>query len=238
MAENANGIHLLFEQAKPNKKNKLQPPRICEGCGRTFNPKRSDRLRFCSVDCAFSNLSKWKTPTPRYACYPRTPKRCVGCASFLFKKFIRYCDQCRAQREYKPKGKLTKSCVSCGISVTGRSSMLRCKHCARERQKFLHKSSGKKAAARLARKVQQRAVSVEVVNPLIVLERDKWRCQLCGVGTPKRLRGSYNDRAPEVDHIVPLSKGGEHSYCNVQCACRRCNLLKLDRPYGQMRLFG
>jgi 5-methylcytosine-specific restriction endonuclease McrA len=29
--------------------------------------------------------------------------------------------------------------------------------------------------------------------------------------------------APTLDHIVPLSKGGSHTYDNLQCACFRCN---------------
>ena len=94
------------------------------------------------------------------------------------------------------------------------------------------------AARRKARKLKQRGVATEVVNPLRVLERDKWTCQLCGEKTPKRLRGSYDDRAPEVDHIIPIAVGGEHSYRNVQCACRSCNIAKSATPKGQLRLFG
>jgi 5-methylcytosine-specific restriction endonuclease McrA len=26
-----------------------------------------------------------------------------------------------------------------------------------------------------------------------------------------------------MDHIVPVSKGGQHSWTNVVCACKRCN---------------
>ena len=32
-----------------------------------------------------------------------------------------------------------------------------------------------------------------------------------------------------IDHIVPVSKGGEHSWKNVKLAHRRCNYLKRDR---------
>ena len=74
---------------------------------------------------------------------------------------------------------------------------------------------------------------VETVDPLGVFERDGWRCQLCGARTPKERRGTYHDRAPELDHILPLSKGGEHSYANTQCACRRCNHGKGAEPMGQ-----
>ncbi len=80
-------------------------------------------------------------------------------------------------------------------------------------------------------------VPYESVDPIKVLQRDRWRCQLCGIPTPKRLRGTFEPNAPEVDHIVSLAEGGEHSYRNTQCACRACNLKKSSRSRGQMRLF-
>lgn len=81
-------------------------------------------------------------------------------------------------------------------------------------------------------------VEYEPVNRVRVFDRDGWRCQLCGVKTPKHLRGTLEANAPELDHIVPLAAGGGHSYRNTQCACRLCNSAKHDRPLGQMRLFG
>lgn len=75
-------------------------------------------------------------------------------------------------------------------------------------------------------------------NELRIFERDKWRCRLCGRKTPMKLRGTYEDAAPELDHVIPLSKGGGHVQENVQCTCRRCNLGKGDRPMGQLWLFG
>ena len=88
------------------------------------------------------------------------------------------------------------------------------------------------------RRARMRGVACENVEALVVFARDGWHCQLCGISTPKRLHGSVNPRAPELDHIVPLSAGGEHSYRNTQCACRKCNNSKRANPRGQMRLFG
>ena len=36
------------------------------------------------------------------------------------------------------------------------------------------------------------------------------------------------DRYPSIDHIVPLSRGGKHSWNNVALACRKCNSVKSD----------
>lgn len=53
-----------------------------------------------------------------------------------------------------------------------------------------------------------------------------WRCTYCNTETPEYLRGKFVDNAPELDHIIPLSRGGSHSYENVTLSCRLCNLKK------------
>ena len=50
--------------------------------------------------------------------------------------------------------------------------------------------------------------------------------------------GSRAGSAPTLDHIVPLSRGGSHSYANLQACCRRCNCRKFNSGLrGQGRLF-
>ena len=49
-----------------------------------------------------------------------------------------------------------------------------------------------------------------------VFVRDGHRCQYCGA------------QAENIDHIIPRSKGGPHSWDNVVAACRRCNARKRD----------
>lgn len=131
-------------------------------------------------------------------------------------------------------GKVT-ACVGCGITLCwllGRqSTMTRCLDCSTTHAIRYNRA---KAAARRA---QKRTTQVEHVDPYRVFDRDGWRCRLCGIRTPETKRGSYADNAPELDHINPLSQGGEHSYMNTQCACRKCNLLKSNKPLGQTLMF-
>lgn len=49
-----------------------------------------------------------------------------------------------------------------------------------------------------------------------VMERDKYRCLKCG--THKDL---------QVDHIVPVTKGGADDIDNLQTLCRKCNYEKM-----------
>lgn len=78
----------------------------------------------------------------------------------------------------------------------------------------------------------------EAVNPYAVFVRDKWHCQHCGCATPKRLRGSDALNAPVLDHILPVSKGGAHSYANTQCLCVLCNSKKGASTAREPKLAG
>lgn len=78
------------------------------------------------------------------------------------------------------------------------------------------------------RKGRLKEAFVEVVSRPILYARDNWVCGVCGKDVDK-----YEEHpspwSPSLDHIVPLSKGGEHSYKNCQLAHLRCNLQKGDR---------
>lgn len=76
----------------------------------------------------------------------------------------------------------------------------------------------------------------EPVDKWKVFQRDGWRCQLCGCSTPRSKAGTRDPRAPQLDHIVPLARGGAHTYANTHCACQRCNQRKRQQIKGQLRL--
>lgn len=85
------------------------------------------------------------------------------------------------------------------------------------------------------RRERMKSAKVEVVERLLVFARDKWRCAMCGIKTVKQ---PYLPNSAELDHIIPLAIGGEHSYANTQCACRRCNGMKGAKAKGQILMFG
>lgn len=55
------------------------------------------------------------------------------------------------------------------------------------------------------------------LNRRAVFARDRHSCQYCGTA------------AENIDHVVPRSRGGTHSWENVVASCRRCNLHKGNR---------
>ena len=73
---------------------------------------------------------------------------------------------------------------------------------------------------------------------LMVLERDGWRCHICSKIAPKRLRGTTDDRAPEVEHIISVNAGGTDDPWNLRCAHRKCNRDKDRASFGQLLLPG
>lgn len=58
-------------------------------------------------------------------------------------------------------------------------------------------------------------------NRKLLLERAPDCCPVCG--DEFYFDYSLMDKSPEVDHIVPLSRGGTDDYDNLRVICRECN---------------
>lgn len=63
-----------------------------------------------------------------------------------------------------------------------------------------------------------------------VIQRDNGICQICGRPVDIEDKGDRCVGAlyPSIDHIIPLSKGGGHTWDNVQLAHMICNSIKCD----------
>jgi HNH endonuclease len=68
----------------------------------------------------------------------------------------------------------------------------------------------------------------EVIHIPTVLERDSWRCHICN-GEIDRSLTHGPDRA-SLDHVMPIAKGGSHTYDNVKASHWRCNHRKGVKP--------
>lgn len=136
------------------------------------------------------------------------------------------------------KEKASSPCLVCGKPCGSANGPVR-KYCSKQCAKRTEAFKQYRRARKAARRAKQRGANgAEFINPIKVFMDAGWKCQICGKPTPQRLRGTIHKRAPELDHIVPLSKGGQHTWSNVQCACRECNGWKSDRiVVGQAGLF-
>lgn len=123
-----------------------------------------------------------------------------------------------------------RTCRICQTQFTGTSRAVCCsQECSKENHRQLMREvSGRRRAAK-------RTNRVGVVKPDEVFARDGYRCHICGMRTSRK-GGVSSPHYPTVDHLVPLSRGGEHSMANVGTACRRCNVARSNRGAAQLAL--
>lgn len=212
-----------------------RPDSTCNVCGKTYKPRSAELTTCCGRTCG-TLWSGFKSGLRKTGgrLVVRTMRNvkvatCIHCGAEIANSAAKYCSpECAKVVRHTPR---TFDCSECGCTVsTGTSD---------KRRAYCSEACSKRACRRTARKKERatlRKARVESVDPNKVFDRDGWRCQLCGVKTPRSKRGTYHDKAPELDHVQPLSLGGEHSYRNTQCACRACNLKKSNTPMGQLSL--
>lgn len=122
-----------------------------------------------------------------------------------------------------------KECAECGGKFLARPH-------GRERR-FCKRSCGTKFLLRektRRRRAMMYTLVVFDVSPREIFERDGWKCQECGVDTPADTSGQHADNEPNMDHIIPLCRGGDHHPSNLRCLCRKCNIDKgplLDKEW-------
>lgn len=199
--------------------------KICQFCGRTFEVKRRDLQNiYCSHECQIGEkkarkviLDEEKRANKRAAAAERARQAERPAAINQVKNTIK-----RILKEKQKDINRTSECPECGkifeaerASNSGKqycSEGCRRKHDNRRRDRRLEKCS--------------------VVDWSITLtklyQRDHGFCQLCG--EPVDFNADPNsDEYPSIDHIIPISKGGDHTWENVQLAHRGCNTKKLDK---------
>lgn len=131
-------------------------------------------------------------------------------------------------------GRTTRDCAICGtptqaIGIQPVCSLAACRDAY---------GSASARAAQVRRR--QRIIGnggMESIDRLAVFTRDNYLCHLCGTRTDP---SHYpNPNYPTLDHLIPISRGGQHTYANVRCACFRCNVVKGARGSGeQLALIG
>lgn len=219
---------------------------ICKYCGKTFRfrVRSRDSNTFCSRECYF----EYRRANPKVK--PINPKLiCVVCGKeFEGHKSTQCCSsECNKEKarkrsnEYWKTNKaasivneaITKTCKECGNLFTTNFMSNSRQYCSDTCNRKTNRRVGKGI-----RRARIYRVGYEHISPIEIFKRDGWECQLCGAKTPYKLRGTCNDQAPELDHLVPLSLGGQHNKVNVQCLCRKCNINKGATTQGQLILFG
>lgn len=123
-------------------------------------------------------------------------------------------------------------CCLCGVTLTNHGQSKYCDVC-KDKAAREHRNSTRSHRKR-ARKYGGKYIPF---RRSYVFKRDGYVCQICN--RKCRTDVSYlHERYPTLDHIVPMSKGGDHTPENTQCACRGCNTKKSTKVGYQRRLIG
>lgn len=132
-------------------------------------------------------------------------------------------------RSDRPKAVAEKRCSKCRLiklaaefhrnksQLNGCSSY--CKACVKAHVKSFYRRNpdGFKDRASL-RKARKRTATVERVSRREVYRRGDGACYMC--------RKPIEFENMHLEHVIPLSRGGEHSYRNCRPSCESCNLRK------------
>jgi hypothetical protein len=127
----------------------------------------------------------------------------------------------KADRVAKAWSKPPKTCPHCGAEF--RTVQTKAAYCSPACSQAAHNATRKAQW-----KVRDGGVVVERVSRAYIVQRDKATCHLCG----KKCR----EEEIHLDHLVPLSRGGDHSAANLRVACATCNLSKRADARGEQLL--
>ena len=229
---------------------------VCVNCGAEFErvPHSRDTMRFCSRKCSDAYMSEERSREGKERKRRRmfegleqiayTVKICAHCgAEFMAesKSQERYCSkECRYKsgriRENESRRKIYRenwiarkeTCAHCGkeFETQFKGSRIFCSEECRKKHKQLlkHIHNG-----RLEGKIVDEDITLAKL-----IERDGGICKICGKPVDTKdfsfVRGymKCGNNYPSIDHVIPISKGGLHSWDNIQLAHRICNSYKCD----------
>lgn len=201
---------------------------ICEWCKHSVKRQirgSKDARKFCSRDCSYASATHIKLERQALE---RIIKKQRKRAAKAAKEARRA--QAKLDKLNHIKESLKCVCKTCTAVFEQRTHLgqkeMYCRLCSEKVAIDSKRKSRRVAKSR--RRARIRQTKNDPIDPFDVFNAADWTCYLCGEHTPKRLRGTYHPRAPELDHIKPLSKDGSHTLDNVACCCRECNNIKGD----------
>jgi 5-methylcytosine-specific restriction endonuclease McrA len=219
----------------------------CEMCKKQFTVKHVRFSRTCGRQCAAklrmkecANSIVWVPTT-----WQSRLKKCVVKLNAKWRGNLVECEQCGRNRttnngrcrhctkRLSPESlwrirrnvaewlfRSQKKCRECDQRAEWHSSL--CPTCASNRDRQRAKQTGHKARCRKHGSEYRAGIKLRHV-----LARDGACCSYCGIRTTRHIHNA--DTQAEIDHVIPISKGGGHVMENLVVACRKCNNKKSDK---------
>jgi 5-methylcytosine-specific restriction endonuclease McrA len=197
----------------------------CRGCGVIFQ-SHSRSVVYCCSTCS------WVSPYLRY----REP-RCLVCGGRI-EPFNPVTGAHVTREEYwQQQGAFESEHRSCVRTMLDRyvgeaRLACRCKACRMERGELLPTAPAS-GGTRTSR--TREVSSAYLKNRMLVLERDGWTCQICGLPLDPDA-SVIDDLYPQVDHVWPVAYGGGDEVSNLRASHRWCNwALSADGVVAEVR---
>ena len=207
----------------------------CQFCGERAKVGRK-RDRHCSQACAMKTVAKLKVEANA-----ANAGMSVEDWKSLRKPRLSRLEKASRKAEKAAAGKrgrtiwVARKCKICTTSFLTQSSATgRCcsEICTKKNKRENIHDRARRRRARL------KNVYTTRVRSSAIFTRDKYRCHICGKKTDPK-KSVPHPKAPTIDHLVPLAKGGTHEPANVATACFICNATKRDVGGGeQLALIG
>lgn len=215
----------------------------CRGAISRDGAKTGPPAEYCSYDCKRAAAYRRRLDSGGYerdkekrraefTPKPLTPRPCRSCGEAFSAKRdeARFCST-RCNTTFRR----TNHDGSCSTSDCHRTSEARglcivCwKRAGRASGQILPEPWNERRKANShKRRAQKLGTRTELLRPIDIYERDIWLCGLCSTAVDPD--AAWPDpMSPSLDHILPLSKGGAHTYENVQLAHLTCNVSKGNR---------
>jgi hypothetical protein len=218
----------------------------CVDCG---SPTRFVRCAECREEVGETRARRPRWPRVPVAPPPPIDVRCKRCGqAFTPRRPAKYCStRCRvaashdrarldgryaaalAAQRAEPHIEHELTCVVCAAAFTAR--WRKAKYCSKTCSHAVSNPRG-----RVTRRAAMSAVWVEHVDRDVVGARDGWRCGICRSKIRRTLTHPH-PRSASLDHVEPLSLGGEHSYANTRIAHLFCNLSRGNRVNNDQLAF-
>lgn len=219
----------------------------CQRCGKGLG---KNQTKFCGNQCYADARKDGTQPWDRtgqlesiwhrggrWACAPS--RKPVQEMRTNMQRFLN-----RIRNSYRKALPRLRPCKACQRDCESRFCSDACRQVYTDRVAIRYRQAKRRYQKVAGRHFKQRAkrygVAYERFPKSLVYERDNYICQLCNEPVLATAQYSKSDgkihmKSPTIDHIIPMSKGGDHTPHNCQTACFECNSKKGNRMVGQLR---
>lgn len=195
---------------------------ICKQCGKEYHPKEKKRDAYCSRECFYEHIDQ----RHKGVVAGRKQQRVEILATQKYLTQLRNDIINAMNKELKTK---TYICDICGKAF---ESDRKQRYCSDECKKVNQRAYQNAYKEIKRRKAYKNGAVDNSISLNKLAKRDKNHCHICGdkcdwnnfitIGSTFIALDNY----PSIDHVIPISKGGTHTWGNVKLAHRCCNTIK------------